>query len=476
MDYTPSYRVNRIAEILNQQKMITSGFETLEQTAERIAQRLGIEINHQLLSEYTKGLHPYLLSYEKLELPRQDVPAIQKTLIGALSIIKNPCQFYDIFRACRPFFTVNLLDRALEIIVAKVGNFEGRLEKLKEVKNFDAFDSIFYELLVSAQYAQNEKITNVTFLDEKSESHPDIRFFFGKELGHVECKKFDRHSNFAVELRNLISEKTQHTLNTFLSAGQSAVIELEFHVDPHNIDPYQIEQISQKSFKTGKKECIEGLLSAKANRIEHQRLESYSLFPSAKHYWERYNYQNGSQWHGLVNNMRCKFGWIDPRIELRDRLASSWLDEISCECAIKWRITDETILWRYRKFAYNLLFKGLRQLQNFGDNSILHVWFERDMAIGHRKKELMDFAKRIYNSQKDIFSWIVFNETIFDVSIKGIFDLIEHAHFFPGPKPFSSKPLITNIFTAQDDATIDEGEFGIGQNLPYIDDIAEDLP
>ncbi len=80
----------------------------------------------------------------------------------------------------------------------------------------------------------------------------------------------------------------------------------------------------------------------------------------------------------------------------------------------------------------------------------------------------MRFCETLKSTKKDAFEWIVFNETCLDCSPKGYFDMIEHAHFYRGPKAKKKEPLITNIFTRPSDSK-GTGVFGIGQDLPDID-------
>jgi hypothetical protein len=128
-------------------------------------------------------------------------------------------------------------------------------------------------------------------------------------------------------------------------------------------------------------------------------------------------------------------------------------------------------LWQHKRLGYDRLFKGLDQLQSRGTNTILHAWFERDYSTGHRKDELMDFFNRIKTSAKDIFTWIIFNETCFDVSPEGRFDLIENAHIVSEPGAMGSKPMIACVFTQPDERTSKLAEFGIEHEMPDIDEL-----
>ena len=55
-----------------------------------------------------------------------------------------------------------------------------------------------------------------------------------------------------------------------------------------------------------------------------------------------------------------------------------------------------------------------------------------------------------------------------DVSPKGRFDLVEHAHIVEGPTAVSYKPLVTNVFVSGG-KIYESGKFGTGTELPDID-------
>jgi hypothetical protein len=212
-------------------------------------------------------------------------------------------------------------------------------------------------------------------------------------------------------------------------------------------------------------------LTVSVKEFPKQSLKGYTLFPSPMYYWERYGYKNQGEWFGLTSLISVKYGYFHEITKPSDYCASTWLDDIDFECVLKWKITNENVLWKYRKLGYNLLFKGFSQLKSYGNNSILHAWYERDEFAGHRQKELLDFFSRIYASNKDVFSWIIFNETILNTSINGIFDLIEHAHPISGPTAQDVPPLVLSVFTHEQEIFDDVAEFGVGHIPPDIDEI-----
>ena len=450
--------------------MKISLFPDLKNAISGVCSKLGIKIDSELQQEYQNGLHPKLLSYKKVEKSSIKIPTIQKYLIGAQTILNQPCQFYDINRACRCFFFIQILNSAIETNIQNVTNYEERLDKLLNETDHDPFDAILYEIAVSAEYSISSGVQNVRFLDSKSKTAPEFEFSYNNKKIYVECKKFNRNSDIASIVRNEVRSKAQLTLHAFKKMNQSALLEVAFHKDPKEVPEQLIFEICHEALK--KRTIINHeFLSVLAKPLPSQKLQDYTLFPSPMYFWDRYKYRNHGEWFGLTTLIEAKFGDMADLPENTIPLASTWLDHANFECIMKWKITDEDILWRYRKLGYKLLFKGLEQLQSHGVNSILHAWYERDGFAGHRQNELLDFFSRIDKSKKDIFSWIIFNETILDTSIKGVFDLIEHAHPISGFTANSCVPIVSSVFTGSEGAVAEDGAFGSGALLPDIDEI-----
>jgi hypothetical protein len=445
-------------------------FPELQAAIDGLCDKLGIKLDAQLQLEYQNGKYPTLLSYEKVDKSPINIPTIQKYLIGAKTILNQPCQFYDIYRACRHFFFVQILNNALTDVIKHVSNYEQRIEKLLKETNFDPFDAILYELAVAAQYSRSREIKHVKFLDEGSEKSPDIECEIRGEQSFVECKRFDRDANIVSRIRDIVREKSQLTLHSFRGINQSAILEVSFHKDPELISNTLIRDICFEAFNS-RSSIIDGSLTVIAKPLPPQKLDDFVLFPSPKYFWERYAFKNNGEWFGISNLMSAKYGRHVDVADDDGSFASTWLDSTDFECVFKWKITDENIIWRYKKLAYNRLFKGLEQLKSHGLHSVLHAWYERDFFAGHRKNELIDFFLRLNKSSKDLFSWIIFNETILDTSVNGIFDFIEHAHPISGPTAKTREPVVSSIFTPEDGYLYSGGEFGAGPELPDIDEV-----
>lgn len=435
-----------------------------------ICRQLGVTLDSTLQNEYQNGLHPNLLSYEKVEQSDISIPAIHKYLIGAQTFLNQPCQYYDIFRACRHVIFIQHLNSALETVTDKVKKYEPKLERLIEATDYDAFEAILFEVVIASNYALHPEIVEVSFIEEEKRGQtPDIQAISKHAELFIECKKFDRSSDFVPELRNAVREKTLPSIEKFIELQQSAVIEISFHIDPQFISADEIcgacvEALRKKTLIINKD------FNVNVKALSYRQLKDYALYPSPKYYWERYGFREKSEWSGIVCSMNARPANYIEDDKVSKLGVSTWLDDVVWECAVKWKVTDDKIIWRQKRLAFNRLFKGLNQLKTKSPNSILHAWIERDHSLGNRQNELLDFLYRLATNAKDVFAWIIFNETALEVSPKGHFDLIEYSHFVGGPAAKAKEPLLTTIFTKHEELKLTGGEFGIGHELPDIDE------
>ena len=269
-----------------------TSFPELQAAIDGLCDKLGIKVDRQLQLEYQNGKHPTLLSYEKVDKSPITIPTIQKYLIGAKTILNQPCQFYDIERACRHFFFVQILNNAITEVIKNVSNYESRIDKLLKEEKFDPFDAILYELAVAAQYSRSEEIIKVNFLDEGNGKSPDFECEIRGEQAFVECKRFDRDANIVSRIRDIVREKARLTLHSFREQNQSAILEVSFHKDPELISNTLIRDICFEAFKS-MSAIIDGSLTAIAKPLPHQKLEDFVLFPSPMYFWQRYT---GCSW------------------------------------------------------------------------------------------------------------------------------------------------------------------------------------
>ncbi|MCC6273088.1 MAG: hypothetical protein IT572_06440, partial [Deltaproteobacteria bacterium] len=376
----------------------------LKHAIEQIRNRLRLKANEILLKEYLFGRNPGLLTYEKLEKPSSQISALERYLICAESYLAqpNPNYFYDIFRATRAIPFVRLLEKAL----ALPDSIEGLKERLRKLRNepyFDKFDSLLFELIIAYRYHQHPSITFLKFLKETHLQQPELEFKTKSGAGYVECKKQNRQRDISIKLRDRIKELLNPALFQFKEKNISIIGDIAFHIDPSEVDPNEISIAIHEAAKSSLP-ILTTKYTVAAKRAVPPTLQDYALYPSPGYFWKRYNYKNQSEWQGIVNALEGTF--YHP----------GWLDRVDWEFAIKWKVTDATFNKKIQKLSYGRLWEGLNQLRTAGRNIFLHYWFERDLSLGHRQNELFDFFNQVSTKSQDTFAWIIFNETVIDVT------------------------------------------------------------
>ena len=151
---------------------------------------------------------------EKLFFPAALICAKSHLIYQASASSGDLRKFYDIQRAARIVPLVRVLANSLRTVVRKTQNYEARLGRLREEFEFDPFEAILYELAVAAKYAEHPNATSVKFLDEtkgKGQS-PDLSALIGNRELTVECKKFDRTSDYSGKLRDKMRDLSQPIL------------------------------------------------------------------------------------------------------------------------------------------------------------------------------------------------------------------------------------------------------------------------
>ena len=101
------------------------------------------------------------------------------------------------------------------------------------------------------------------------------------------------------------------------------------------------------------------------------------------------------------------------------------------------------------------------------DARLLRVPFPADPNYMH--SQLLKLVETLRDRKKDGFSWIVANETVSDVSVGGRFDFQEHPTLIPGASSGPDRPSVEHVFVGQEDL-VGMGEWGVGANLPSLDD------
>jgi hypothetical protein len=437
--------------------METYDIQKIKEAVDNICNKLSIRISEALQNDYQNGKYPSLLSYEKVEDSQIRLPFIEKYLIGANTFLNQPTQYFDIFRTNRHVTFLLKLDKVIDLLLNDITGSDKKIQKLKTTIGYDQFESILFELLVAARYYQTPNVESVSFIEESQNKSPDIEVITGSNAYYVECKKYDRTNSIFPAIRDKVRDLVSPVFDNLYLENISCLFEISFYKDPNDIDYLGFREDLYSSAR--KQTTIQNdFYSIKPNTLEPTKLEDFALFPSPKYYKDRYDYATKSEWQGIANKM---YGRPAKRLDLAQQndLHSTWMDEISWEVAVKWKIENEEIIWKQKRLAYNLLFKAMAQLREKKDNSILHIWFERDTSVGHRKNELMNFFNRLKENKKDKFSWLIFNETELDVKYDGIFDFIEYAHIVGGPNRNSKEPMVSMVFNEYENRTDD---FGVG--------------
>lgn len=446
----------------------TYGIEEVGNSIANLSLLLGQNANQQFQSEFEAGLHPDLLSYEKVQASGTALPILEKYLIGAATFLHQPCNFYDIFRVCRCVNMVQFLDRAISVLKAKrVAGLEDRLKRLVRETVHDPFDAVALELITAARYSEHPDVSHTEFLEESDQTTPDFMARFRNKDSFIECKKVDRTQNYTLSIRDGVRDSLNAIISEFRSAGIPIVGEVVFNADPREVSKQRLSEAFRAAYDN-RTPIIESDFTITAARLPKYQSDTYKLYPSPDFYWHRYGFRIRSEWFGIVHQFLGSFA---RRADLPPNLQggrSSWLNELAWDAGIKWRISSEEVVAKYRRFAFGGVFKGLDQIQNRGSNSCVHLWLETDYYVGNRKDTFVDLFNRLASNQRDFFGWLVINETLFDVSPKGYFDLIEHAHMIRGPKAVGFAPLVSGVFAP--DSTSPTAEFGMGRQLPDIDE------
>ncbi|MCB0272651.1 MAG: hypothetical protein KDD46_06535 [Bdellovibrionales bacterium] len=426
----------------------------IAKSVDYIKKTLGIQINSKIQLAYENGELPNLVSYEKVAQPELDIPAIEKMIISCQAHLNFPVQYYDIYRSCRFTRLAILLAKKLPRIISHTTHYLPVLEKLTSVSTLDSFESTLFELFVAEKYSRLDIVEDLVFLEPSETLTPDLKMVLDKNDFYVECKKMDRKNNFISKLRNSVCNLVNSTLRKFIIANISCVIELELAEDPEKISKQEFEIACFSALKNNKSVETKNF-SIKLKKLLPYACKELFLVPSPKFYYERYDYEDGYEWQGIVYN----YSEVDPR-KSNPKGETNWHGDITPDCAVKWKVTNQKTIQKCKRLNYSNVFKGLEQLQSHGVHSALHVWTERDHSIGHRQNNLLDFLKRLQTNSKDIFSWIVFNETILETFINGGFSILEHAHCISGPSSKKTSPVY-NVFV-DGQKSVGPELFGIG--------------
>jgi hypothetical protein len=447
---------------------VTWGKEALKYFDEE----LGITPDNELVQRYIDGRIPTLLHYDPLGNEHPSIPTFQKYLVGLNAYIIAQERYglinhFDLGRLNRHTFVPIKLWHALTLLNGNSKNLDKVVSRLKLAKTYDDFESIFFEVCVAAKYVATLELNEIEFIEPLDKSEPDLKFSFHGHIFYIECKKQARQTDFATELRNEVRALALPILRQFVERGISISAELILNTAPEKVNLNELTRDLQTSISTNttiaRKEY-----SIKANIMSDLKVPEggVELINDTGQMFERFTFRERSEWKGLVQchySKPANFKWVQNSEECQ----GTWLMDMSACAGIKWKINCPEIMWKLKRLSYNRIFKGLDQLKPKKENTILHVWVETEHSFISREDELKKFLNKVQFSP-DLFSWIVFNETILDVTPQRRYDLIENSHYIGGPKAFAPYPPVTLVFT---DDEIKEGiEFGKGAELPDLDE------
>jgi hypothetical protein len=442
-------------------------FDEIRIALDELEARVGHHAPKELQEEFALGLHPNLLAYDKAKAPALTLTALARYLVGARSSLHQPIHFYDIFNACRHVKVVQLLNHSLKVLTAhKTKGLDARIERLLTEKLYDRFDSGLFELLVAARYAERPGVHGLEFVEETpKEKTPDFRMRQHGSYAACECKKMDRSQDFALQMHEEAKACVSPALAAFRSQNIAALAEVVFLDEPTGISSKSMVNACIAAVKSGTT-IIERDFRVQGKRLPDYDSPTYKLYPSPDFFWYRYGYRVRGDWMGITHEViGSRTNHFLPN-SANKHGSSSWLDEIGWDSAIKWRFGSEALMAKYRRFGFDTLFGGLKQIAGHGRNSSVHLWLESNYNLGGREEALEDLRARISANGTNNFGWIVVNETLLDISPKGAFDLIEHAHYMRGPIAVGRSAEVTNVFTT---GVPSSGAFGRGTDLPDID-------
>jgi hypothetical protein len=442
--------------------------EAVRKAIGAIQLKLNVSPAAQLQAEVDAGLHPNLLTSQGGLVNGAPISVIEKYLLGATSFLRQPINYYDIFGAARSVLMTQLLGEALDIIDArKIGGAEGRLKRLIPIVNPDAYESTLLELIAGTRYASQLTDSQVDFIPERPEKTPDFIVKRGDAESFVECKKVARIRQISATTRALMRSRFNSVISHFRQKGISALFEVDFTSDPVAISEEELLSACSAAFDENTA-IISAGFTVTANVLPRFMHDGPILYPSPRFSWLRYNYRVRSEWFGVVNALEGTPARLStvPK-ELRGGI-STWLLSVEWDTAVKWKISSPDVVGKYRRFAFDGVFDAIKQINNSGKDSTVHVWVESDYFVGRRREVMLDLFNRLNQKDDQSVGWIVLNETLLDVSPLGRFDLIEHAHPIQGPTATSKEPIVSGIFGGNSE-TRPNAEFGTGTELPDID-------
>ena len=300
-------------------------------------------------------------------------------MIAATAFLHQPCPFvYDIFRACRATMYVQLLAAAIDhLSKCDMPGLSERLQRLKDATDYDMFDSGMFELLTAWRYSHDLPDSSVAFIPETAESKsPDFTYNVRGIECFCECQ-VNRSDSHTVRMRNAARDVLNPVITALRRDKASVSAEIVFHDDPVGIPPAKIERAIRHALHN-QTSILGREFTVSAVRLPTFESDSYVLYPSPQFHWERYAYRHRSDWFGIVQQLGGEL--VQPNGEpLNDSIPfSTWLADVRWDAGIKWKISNDNIVAKYRRFAFDNVFKALSQIETQPINSTAHVWVESE--------------------------------------------------------------------------------------------------
>lgn len=417
--------------------------------------RLATEVPADLQEDYFRGRLFDPGVYEKVGEGDLDGHPLWAYLLACEGYLRQPSleDYYDIFRAARAVPLVRCLAMALRELDDQ--QVRERASRMAVAAKFDQLDSLIFEAVVGGAYQRRFRNARIEFVPESArQKSPDIavRLRDGRSL-YVECKRFDRSNSHHTRVRATVRQLVGPAIFMLRELGVRRVVEVEFKGDPAVLTPEEMQRAVLHVVTSGVGVETSAL---KVNSRAIGPEDSDFLYPSPKYFRQRFGCDS-AEWHGLI-----------PGVD-GERSGVSFFAKAHWDAAILWRVADPHVLWKVTKLNFELMFKGLQQLQTVEGPRNLHVWIERNAAWGHRAEHLMRFY-RVLDGGTVPFSHIVFNETCLDISPQGRFEFVEHGHAIGGPLREMDRPEVTVVFVGPEDTVATDGAWGEGATLPPLDD------
>lgn len=404
-----------------------------------------------------------MLYYEKVSGGETEkISALWKYLLAAEAFLAQPNVelYYDIFRAARAVPIVRRLAEATKDLGPGLPASKSR--RLVAEVEYDAFDQAAYEIIVAHAYKRANGVEQVEFISETDKPTPDLRITGSGVKLSVECKKFDRSRDIAGPVRDEVNNRLEPAFAMLRANGVSALVELDVREPNARFDPREVANACIASLASGVA-IFTSTATVRCYRLQPYESKNVVLCPSPL-FFKRYAYSHRSEWFGIAHRMQAT------------RAGPSWVDDIKWDAAVKWKLSSPAHKSSRRRLGHGRLFKGIRQLSTTVGPTVLHVCYEREGGIGHRREELDQFVSRVGAAleRNELASptAVVFNEIDIDVSEGGRFDFIERAHWRRFQSHVTGPPPVSVVFVPPKES-VPGGEWGIGLDLPSIDDSVE---